>query len=129
MQSAWLGSDPRIFRPADRVESTYRYLTPGAAGASHLAIRSWWEAPLMSVAYRVRYSLTPSRFPRAPADVRSADVTGGLDAVPGQLPAGAYILYIEDLAAGRDVHWTRWPMAYRPGFGGTDAPRPPAGPG
>ena len=83
----------------------------------------------MSAAYRVRYSLTPSGFPRAPADVCSADLTGGLDEVPGQLPAGAYILYIEDLAAGRDVHWTRWPTASRPGFGGAEAPRPAPGPG
>ena len=70
----------------------------------------------MSATYRVRYSLTPSGFPRSPRDVSTLDVDSGLDDLPGRLPAGAYILFIEDLAAGRDVHWTRWPKAYRPGF-------------
>jgi len=50
--------------------------------------------------------------------VRTADLKADLDHLPGLLPAGAYILSIEDLAAGRDVHWTRWPKAYRPGYGG-----------
>lgn len=70
----------------------------------------------MSATYRVRYSLTSAGFPRAPSDVSAIDLDGALDDIPGQLPAGAYILFIEDLAAGRDVHWTRWPKAYRPGF-------------
>jgi hypothetical protein len=70
----------------------------------------------MSANYRVRYSMTPSGFPRSPSTVQTIDLEGVLDDVPGRLPAGAYILYIEDLAAGRDVHWTRWPKAYRPGF-------------
>jgi hypothetical protein len=37
---------------------------------------------------------------------------------PWELPPSAYIIYVEDLTAGRDVHWTRWPRAFRPGFGG-----------
>jgi hypothetical protein len=41
-----------------------------------------------------------------------------LDHIPEQLPPAAYIMYIEDLATGANVHWTRWPKAYRPGFGG-----------
>jgi hypothetical protein len=41
-----------------------------------------------------------------------------LDHIPAQLPPAAYIMYIEDLATGANVHWTRWPKAYRPGFGG-----------
>lgn len=77
----------------------------------------------MSATYRVRYSLTSAGFPRAPSDVSAIDLAGALDDIPGQLPAGAYILYIEDLAAGRDVHWTRWPRAYRPGFCESDAAR------
>jgi len=52
------------------------------------------------------------------ADVETLDVEGGLDQIPGQLPAGAYILYVEDLTGDRNVHWTRWPTAFRPGFGG-----------
>jgi hypothetical protein len=75
----------------------------------------------MSATYRVRYSMAPSGFPRSPRDVQTIDLEGGLDDVPGRLPAGAYILFIEDLAAGRDVHWTRWPKAYRPGFCEADA--------
>jgi len=71
----------------------------------------------MSAAYRVRYVLTQTAFPQPPGHARTVDVGGTLDQVPGQLPAGAYILSIEDLAAGRDVHWTRWPEAFRPGFG------------
>jgi hypothetical protein len=71
----------------------------------------------MSAAYRVRYVLTASTFPQAPSLARSVELDGTLDQVPGQLPAGAYILSIEDLAAGRDVHWTRWPEAFRPGYG------------
>jgi hypothetical protein len=66
--------------------------------------------------YRVRYSLKPSGQHHS-ADVVSADVGGDLEDIPEALPAGAYIMYVEDLTAGRDVHWTRWPKAFRPGFG------------
>jgi hypothetical protein len=71
----------------------------------------------MSATFRVRYVPDPSGFPRSPDKSRAVDLGGSLDQVPGQLPAGAYILSIEDLAASRDVHWTRWPQAFRPGFG------------
>jgi hypothetical protein len=67
--------------------------------------------------YRVRYSLKPSGQHHGGADVTSLDVEGDLDSIPGHLPAGAYIMYVEDLTGGRDVHWTRWPKSYRPGFG------------
>ncbi len=30
-------------------------------------------------------------------------------------------MYVEDLTLGRDVHWSRWPKSYRPGFGTHDA--------
>ena len=49
--------------------------------------------------------------------MRSADVRAELDQLPDHLPPGVYIMYVEDLTAGRDVHWTRWPELYRPGFG------------
>jgi hypothetical protein len=68
--------------------------------------------------YRVRYSLTRTGRPTAPGDVETIEVTADLDGVPGLLPAGAYILSIEDVGADQLVHWTRWPNAYRPGFGG-----------
>jgi hypothetical protein len=71
----------------------------------------------MSTTYRVRYVPTPSGFPQSPRHARTVELGGTLDQVPEQLPAGAYILSIEDLAAGRDIHWTRWPKAFRPGFG------------
>lgn len=80
----------------------------------------------MPPTYRVRYSLTSSGFPRAPGDTQVVEVKGGLEQVPGQLPPGAYIMYIEDLAAGRDVHWTQWPKAFRPGFGEEPKARPHA---
>jgi hypothetical protein len=47
--------------------------------------------------------------------MQTADIECELDAVPGRLPAGAYILYVEDLTEGRNVHWTRWPKNFRPG--------------
>jgi hypothetical protein len=50
------------------------------------------------------------------AEVTTVDVEGDLDCIPGCLPAGAYIKYIEDLTRGQDIHWTRWPNTYRPGF-------------
>ena len=68
--------------------------------------------------YRIRYSLMPSTQSRTPKDVESVDLSAELEAIPGLLPAGAYIMYIEDLQVGEYVHWTRWPKAYRPGFGG-----------
>jgi hypothetical protein len=55
---------------------------------------------------------------RKPADVTTVDVQAELEQIPGLLPDGAYIMYIEDLLVGEYVHWTRWPKAYRPGFGG-----------
>ncbi len=71
----------------------------------------------MPQTYRVRYSLKPSG-PHSAADVRTIDVQSDLEGIPGLLPPAAYIMYVEDLTAGRDVHWTRWPLPYRPGFGG-----------
>jgi hypothetical protein len=68
--------------------------------------------------YRVRYSLKPSTQSRGPKDVETVDLLATLEAIPALLPVGAYIMYIEDLQVGEYVHWTRWPKAYRPGFGG-----------
>lgn len=70
------------------------------------------------LAYRVRFSRTGKSGQHRAADVETRDLPGGLDAVPAGIPPGAYILSVEDLVAGRAVHWTRWPAAYRPGFGG-----------
>ena len=70
----------------------------------------------MSLTYRVRFSKSRRGRP-SPSDVETIDLDGDLDGVPGLLPAGAYILSIEDLAADQPIHWTRWPKAYRPGFG------------
>ena len=67
--------------------------------------------------YRVRYSLKPAGRSQAAADVQTVDVRAALAEIPGRLPPAAYILSVEDLAEGRAVHWTRWPEAYRPGFG------------
>ena len=72
----------------------------------------------MTQTYRVRYSLKPAGQPHAGADVHTVDLQADLDAIPGVLPPAAYIMYVEDLTAGQNVHWTRWPKAYRPGFGG-----------
>jgi hypothetical protein len=71
----------------------------------------------MPPTYRVRFVPGPSNSLRSPAESRTIEVGCTLDQVPGQLPAAAYIISIEDLAVGRDVHWTRWPDAFRPGFG------------
>jgi hypothetical protein len=68
--------------------------------------------------YRVRYSLTATAQSRSPKDVETIDLQSDLEQVPSLLPAGAYIMYIEDLRIGESVHWTRWPKAFRPGFGG-----------
>lgn len=76
------------------------------------------EPAVPPATHRVRYTCTGKAGQHRAADVDTRDIPGGLDAVPGGLPAGAYILSVEDLAAGRAVHWTRWPAAYRPGFGG-----------
>jgi hypothetical protein len=67
--------------------------------------------------YRVRYSLKPSGQHHRDTDVLTVDVESDLDGIPAGLPAGAYIMYVEDLTGGRNVHWTRWPKSYRPGFG------------
>jgi hypothetical protein len=72
----------------------------------------------MTPTYRVRYSLKPSTQSRTPGDVETIDLCATLEAIPTLLPAGAYIMYIEDLLVGEYVHWTRWPKEYRPGFGG-----------
>jgi hypothetical protein len=71
----------------------------------------------MTPTYHVRYSVVFNGRPRGPADIQAIDVETDLAGVPARLPAGAYILSIEDLAAHQPVHWTRWPAAYRPGFG------------
>ena len=72
----------------------------------------------MSQTYRVRYSLkAPGQRLSAP-DVQTIDVQTDLDHLPESLPPAAYIMYVEDLTADQNIHWTRWPKAYRPGFGG-----------
>jgi hypothetical protein len=68
--------------------------------------------------YRVQFSLRPSGQSHAAADVETIDLQADLDHIPGLLPPGAYIMYVEDLTGGQNIHWTRWPKAYRPGFGG-----------
>ena len=72
----------------------------------------------MAQTYRVRYSLVAPGRPRSAADVLCVDLETDLDHIPGLLPPAAYIMYVEDLTAGQNVHWTRWPRTYRPGFGG-----------
>ena len=71
----------------------------------------------MTPTYRVRYSMKPTGQHSGP-DVVTVDVQTDLDRLPECLPPGAYVMYIEDLAGGQNVHWTRWPKSYRPGFGG-----------
>jgi hypothetical protein len=68
--------------------------------------------------YRVRYSAKPSGQRHCSDDVLSVDLQTDLEHIHELLPPSAYIMYVEDLTAGADVHWTRWPKAYRPGFGG-----------
>jgi hypothetical protein len=68
--------------------------------------------------YRVRYRLGPAGQQQAGRDVQTVDLQTDLDGIPARLPLGAYIMYVEELEAGRPVHWTRWPKAYRPGAGG-----------
>jgi hypothetical protein len=72
----------------------------------------------MAQSYRVRYSLKPSGQPHFSADVETVDLQADMDQIPGLLPSAAYIMYVEDLTAGQNVHWSRWPKSYRPGFGG-----------
>jgi hypothetical protein len=73
----------------------------------------------MSQTYRIQYSLKPSGQQRhAAGNVETVDLTTELDKIPSLLPPSAYIMYVEDLTAGQYVHWTRWPLAFRPGFGG-----------
>ena len=72
----------------------------------------------MPLTYRVRFRASPKGGSPAPSDIESIDVETDLDGLPALLPTGAYILSIEDLTADQLVHWTRWPNAYRPGFGG-----------
>ena len=72
----------------------------------------------MPPTYRVRYSMKRPGQSHAGSDVTTTDLQGELDQLPGLLPAGAYIMYIEDVAAAQNVHWTRWPNAFRPGYGG-----------
>jgi hypothetical protein len=66
--------------------------------------------------YRVRYSMKAAG-QHSDGDVATADIEAALDQIPVLLPLGAYIMYVEDLTAGRNVHWTRWHKVYRPGFG------------
>lgn len=68
----------------------------------------------MTPLFRVRYALLSGRRP-GPGDVRSLDHPGPLFELPRALPAGAYVLSVENLAEGRAIHWTRWPDAIRPG--------------
>lgn len=67
---------------------------------------------------RIRYTLALAGRRRTPADVQTLELDGTLAEVPGRLPTGADVLFIDDLAVGETIHWTRWPSAIRPGAGG-----------
>lgn len=79
----------------------------------------------MNPTYRITFSLKPSTLARTPADVKTIELRAELEQIPSLLPTGAYIMYIEDVLVRENVHWTRWPKSYRPGFGG-DQPSAPA---
>lgn len=64
--------------------------------------------------YRVRFTTGHDGRVRA-GDVVTADFPGELGQLPELLPVGTYVISIESLAEGREVHWTRWPPAFRPG--------------
>lgn len=55
--------------------------------------------------YRVRYSRKKTGQHHA-ADVMTLDVESELEHPCDHLPSEAYILYVEDLTHGQDVHWT-----------------------
>ena len=61
----------------------------------------------MNSNYRIRYSMQSLAHMRSPADVKTIDLQADLEKVPGLLPSGAYIMYIEDLTQRQNVHWTR----------------------
>lgn len=106
--SEHVGGDPRILsRGKSRTDRSLLFAlnVPGQRGAT---------VPQM---YRVRYSMKPSGQHHRGTDVVTAEVEGDLEDIPDRIPAGAYIMYVEDLTVGRNVHWTRWPKSYRPGFG------------
>ena len=67
--------------------------------------------------YRVRYSRKKTGQHLA-ADVMTLDVESELEHLREHLSSEVYILYVEDLTSGQDLHWTRWPNSFRPGFGG-----------
>lgn len=68
--------------------------------------------------YPVQFNLKPSWQSHATADGETVDLQAHLDNLPGLLPPGAYIKYVEDLTAGRNVQSTRWLNVYHSGFGG-----------
>jgi len=68
----------------------------------------------MNQTYRVRYSPIQAREFRNAGDVVTMDIEADLDHIPDFLPPSAYIMYVEDLTAGQNIHWTRWPVSFRP---------------
>jgi hypothetical protein len=72
----------------------------------------------MAQTYRVRYSMKPTGEQHKVLDVLTLDIQAELDGLLEHLPPAAYVMYIEDLTAAQNVHWTRWPKSFRPGFGG-----------
>ena len=74
-------------------------------------------APTMTQIYRVRYSLKKSGLSHLASDIETIDLQTDLEHIPEHLPPEAYIMYIENLTVGQNVHWTRWPLSYRPGCG------------
>jgi hypothetical protein len=73
--------------------------------------------PIVRQTNRLQFGLKPSGESHAADDVETVDLQADVDPIPGQLPPDASIMYV-DLTAGQNVHRTRWPNAYRPGFGG-----------
>lgn len=69
----------------------------------------------MSRSFRIRYSMKLSG-QHSELDIQTIDMNADLEQLQDHLPAGAYVMYIEDLQAQQNVHWTRWPKSYRPGF-------------
>jgi hypothetical protein len=68
--------------------------------------------------YRVQYSRKPGQSEWVRPETLTMDLTVDLEMILEHLPPESYVMSIEDLTAGKTIHWSRWPKAYRPGFGG-----------
>ena len=107
-----LGGSARFYAPRGIAldPSGNLFIGGGASPASVTSTQTEKIADTATVTVNANGSFLPG----------ATETIGGLILDGGTVNSSASVLSVDgNLTANQNVHWTRWPKAYRPGFGGS----------